>query len=98
MTCGGGGGAARAPGGWARAGGPLAAGHGARYNGAGYDVRMEVAGTLGTMVVGLDERVPLRSAEPGVTFPPGPPWPGFWDRFSPAYAAEMTAFVAMARG
>jgi myo-inositol 2-dehydrogenase/D-chiro-inositol 1-dehydrogenase len=78
--------------------GTLATVHGSRYNGAGYDVRMEVAGTLGTMVVGLDERVPLRSAEPGVTFPPGPPWPGFWDRFTPAYAAEMTAFVAMARG
>lgn len=78
--------------------GTLVTVQGSRYNGAGYDVRMEVAGTLGTLAVGLDERTPLRSAEPGVRFPAGPAWPGFWDRFTPAYAAEMTAFVAMARG
>ena len=78
--------------------GTLVTVQGSRYNGAGYDVRMEVAGTLGTMVVGLDERAPLHSAEPGVGFPHDQAWPGFWDRFTPAYAAEMTAFVAMARG
>jgi len=78
--------------------GTLVTVQGSRYNGAGYDVRMEVAGTLGTVVVGLDERAPLHSAEPGVAFPHEPAWPGFWDRFTPAYAAEMTAFVSMARG
>jgi myo-inositol 2-dehydrogenase / D-chiro-inositol 1-dehydrogenase len=78
--------------------GTLATLHGSRYNGAGYDVRMELAGTKGTVVVGLDDRVPLRSVEPGVTFPTGEPWPAFWPRFTPAYRAEMTAFVAMARG
>jgi myo-inositol 2-dehydrogenase/D-chiro-inositol 1-dehydrogenase len=78
--------------------GTLATLHGSRYNGAGYDVRMELAGTKGTVVVGLDDRVPLRSAEPGATFPAGEPWPAFWPRFTPAYRAEMTAFVAMARG
>lgn len=78
--------------------GTLVTMHGSRSNGAGYDVRMELAGTRSTMVVGLDERSPLRSAEPGVQFPGGPPWPGFWDRFAPAYAAQMNAFVAMARG
>jgi myo-inositol 2-dehydrogenase / D-chiro-inositol 1-dehydrogenase len=72
--------------------------HGSPYNGAGYDVRMELAGTTGTIVVGLDEQVPLRSVEPGVTFPGGEPWPAFWPRFTPAYRAEMTAFVAMVRG
>ncbi|GMA88122.1 hypothetical protein GCM10025868_33720 [Angustibacter aerolatus] len=78
--------------------GTLATVQGSRHNGAGYDVRMELAGTDDTLVVGLDERVPLRSAEPGVAFPHQPSWPGFWDRFTPAYVAEMTAFVAMARG
>lgn len=76
----------------------LATVQGSRYNGAGYDVRMEIACTAGTVVVGLEENVPLRSVEPGVTFPSGTPWPGFWPRFTPAYRAEMTAFVAMVRG
>ena len=78
--------------------GTLATLQGSRYNGAGYDVRMELAGTKGTVVVGLEDRVPLRSVEPGVTFPAGEPWPAFWPRFTPAYRAEMTAFVAMVRG
>lgn len=78
--------------------GTLVTVQGSRCNGAGYDVRMEVAGTRATMAVGLDDRSPLRSAEPGVSFPHDPAWPGFWDRFTPAYGAEMTAFVAMARG
>jgi myo-inositol 2-dehydrogenase/D-chiro-inositol 1-dehydrogenase len=78
--------------------GTLVTMQGSRYNGAGYDVRMELAGTAGTIVVGLDEQVPLRSVEPGVTFPGGEPWPAFWPRFTPAYRAEMTAFVAMVRG
>jgi myo-inositol 2-dehydrogenase/D-chiro-inositol 1-dehydrogenase len=77
--------------------GSLVTVQGSRYNGAGYDVRMELAGTTGTIVVGLDEKVPLRSVEPDVTFPAGEPWPAFWPRFTPAYRAEMTAFVAMVR-
>ncbi len=71
---------------------------GSRYNGAGHDVRMEVAGTLGTWAVGLDEHTPLASAEPGVEFPAGPPWPNFWVRFHAAYVAELNAFVDVARG
>lgn len=78
--------------------GTLVTVQGSRYNGAGYDVRMELAGTDGTCVVGLDERTPVRSAEDDVAFPGQPPWPGFWERFRPAYRAEMTAFVAMVRG
>ncbi len=78
--------------------GTLVTVQGSRYNGAGYDVRMEIAGTLATVAVGLDEHAPLRSAEPGVTFPGAPAWTGFWPRFVDAYVAEMTAFVAMARG
>jgi myo-inositol 2-dehydrogenase/D-chiro-inositol 1-dehydrogenase len=71
---------------------------GSRYNGAGYDVRMELAGTLGTWAVGLDDRVPLTSAEPGVEFPAGPPWPDFVTRFEAAYVAELEAFIEAARG
>ena len=78
--------------------GTVATMQGSRYNGAGYDVRMEVAGTKATHVVGLAERSPVRSAEPGVGFPGGPPWVLFWDRFRAAYAAEIHAFVEMAAG
>ncbi len=77
--------------------GTLATLQGSRYNGAGYDVRMELAGTLGTWAVGLDDRVPLTSAEPGVTFPAGPAWPEFVTRFGAAYVAELTAFLAAVR-
>lgn len=78
--------------------GTLVTVQGSRYNGAGYDVRMEVAGTLATAAVGLDAKAPLRSTEPGITFPSEPAWTGFWPRFIDAYVAEMTAFVGMARG
>ena len=71
---------------------------GSRYNGAGHDVRMELAGTRATWAVGLDDRTPLRSAEPDVDFPDGEPWPNFWQRFLPAYVAEIEAFVEYAAG
>jgi myo-inositol 2-dehydrogenase/D-chiro-inositol 1-dehydrogenase len=38
-----------------------------RYNAAGYDVRLEVLGSEDSISAGLDDRLPLRSAEPGVT-------------------------------
>lgn len=71
---------------------------GSRYNGAGHDVRMELAGTEATYVVGLDERSPWTSAEDQVSFPTGAPWPNFWVRFTPAYVAEINAFVEVAKG
>ena len=43
-------------------------------------------------------RTPLRSVEPGVPPPAGPAWADFIDRFTPAYAAEFTAFIRVARG
>jgi myo-inositol 2-dehydrogenase / D-chiro-inositol 1-dehydrogenase len=70
---------------------------GSRYNGAGHDVRMELAGTKATYAVGLDERTPITSTE-GTSFPDGDPWPNFWVRFTPAYVAEINAFVAVAQG
>ncbi|GAA2151626.1 Gfo/Idh/MocA family protein [Actinomadura napierensis] len=78
--------------------GTVATMQGSRYNGAGYDVRMELSGTAGTWVVGLDERAALRSAEPGVDWPSGDAWGNFWDRFEPAYAAEIGTFLDVARG
>src|SRR5690606_7987571 len=78
--------------------GTLATVQGSRYNGGGYDVRAELAGTAGTYVVGLDHRAPLRSAESGVDWPGGRPWPDFWARFAPAYRAEMNAFLDLVAG
>jgi myo-inositol 2-dehydrogenase/D-chiro-inositol 1-dehydrogenase len=78
-------------------GGALATLQGSRYNGGGYDVRMEVAGTAGTWAVGMDPRVPLRTSEGGLVGAPAT-WPNFWERFAPAYAAEMAAFLDLARG
>lgn len=71
---------------------------GSRYNGAGHDVRMELAGTRATYVVGLDERSPWTSAEHRVAFPGSDPWPNFWVRFTPAYVAEINTFVEVAKG
>ncbi|MFF7375523.1 Gfo/Idh/MocA family oxidoreductase [Streptomyces massasporeus] len=69
-----------------------------RMNGAGYDVRMELAGERDQIVVGLDDRTPIASTEP--TGPPAAdkPWTGFLERFGPAYEAELNAFVEVVRG
>ncbi|MFD9893137.1 Gfo/Idh/MocA family oxidoreductase [Amycolatopsis sp. NPDC059027] len=64
-----------------------------RYNGAGHDVRLEVLGSVANVVVGLDDRVPLRSVEPGVPALPGPVYPGFMERFRPAYTSELKTFL-----
>ncbi|MFI8914642.1 Gfo/Idh/MocA family oxidoreductase [Streptomyces sp. NPDC053513] len=69
-----------------------------RCNGAGYDVRMELAGERDQIVVGLDDRTPLTSAEPQGPPAPDKPWPGFLERFAPAYEAELDAFVRLVRG
>jgi myo-inositol 2-dehydrogenase/D-chiro-inositol 1-dehydrogenase len=66
-----------------------------RYNAAGYDVRLEVLGSAASIAVGLDERTPLRSVEPGAVFPAGPPYPQFFQRFADAYRAELAAFIAV---
>ncbi|GAA2738310.1 Gfo/Idh/MocA family oxidoreductase [Pedococcus aerophilus] len=69
-----------------------------RYTGQGHDVRLEVVGSRGSVAVGLDDSLALRSVEPGVSFPPGPVHVSFMDRFLPAYRAELTAFADVARG
>ena len=69
-----------------------------RYNGAGYDVRLEACGSAGSMTAGLDDRTPVTSSEPGVTWPAGTPYQGFAERFAAAYAAELAAFVELVAG
>jgi len=78
--------------------GTLATASATRLNGAGYDVRMELAGELDQIVVGLDDRTPIASTEP--TGPPAAdkPWTGFLERFGPAYEAELAAFVEVVLG
>ena len=78
--------------------GTLVTSQGSRYNGAGYDARMELAGTDSTLAVGLDERTPVRSSERGATFPAGPAQDGFQSRFAAAYEAEMAAFKDVVAG
>jgi myo-inositol 2-dehydrogenase / D-chiro-inositol 1-dehydrogenase len=69
-----------------------------RYNGAGHDVRLEIQGSAGSLVVGLDDHSALRSAEPGITFPSGRSHATFAERFARAYTAEMAAFLELVRG
>lgn len=69
-----------------------------RYNGAGHDIRMEAHGSKGAMMVGLDDSLAFRSAEPGVAFPPGPQCWSFLERFHSAYRAELAAFIEVAQG
>ncbi|MEV0740731.1 Gfo/Idh/MocA family oxidoreductase [Streptomyces sp. NPDC050549] len=69
-----------------------------RLNGAGYDVRMELAGELDQIVVGLDDRTPIASTEPSGPPAATKPWTGFLERFGPAYEAELIAFVEVVVG
>ncbi|MFH9070614.1 Gfo/Idh/MocA family protein [Streptomyces alboflavus] len=78
--------------------GTLATATATRCNGAGYDVRMELAGEDDQLAVGVNDRTPLTSAEPDGPPAPEKPWPGFLERFAPAYEAELAAFVEVVRG
>lgn len=69
-----------------------------RYNGAGHDVRMEVLGSEGTLGVGYDDSLAVRSAEEGVDYPRGPQKRSFMERFRPAYRAELAAFCDVVAG
>ena len=72
------------------AGGGLVILSGTRHDPLGYDVRLEVFGTKDSLVAGLDERTPLAGR-------PGPAYRDFWDRFEPAYRAELETFVRSIR-
>jgi myo-inositol 2-dehydrogenase/D-chiro-inositol 1-dehydrogenase len=69
-----------------------------RYNAAGYDVRLELLGSAGSVCAGLDDQMPLRSAEPHHRFPAGPAQRDFVGRFRNAYAAELAFFIDVADG
>ncbi|MEU9314153.1 Gfo/Idh/MocA family oxidoreductase [Streptomyces sp. NPDC048256] len=69
-----------------------------RHNACGYDVRLELHGMKDSIAVGLEDKLPLRSVEPGVTFPAGTPHDFFMDRFTAAYRAELTAFTEVVAG
>ncbi|WEH36917.1 Gfo/Idh/MocA family oxidoreductase [Streptomyces sp. AM 4-1-1] len=77
--------------------GTLASCTATRHNGAGYDVRMEVSGSRGTLAAGLTARTPVVGTD-------GDPWPverpheGFLTRFRDAYTAELTAFTELVAG
>ena len=70
----------------------------ARHNPLGYDVRMELFGSRDSVVVGWDARSPVRSLEPSAPPLAAKPYPDFHDRFADAYAAEIDAFLDVARG
>ncbi|MEA2619688.1 MAG: myo-inositol 2-dehydrogenase / D-chiro-inositol 1-dehydrogenase [Chloroflexota bacterium] len=70
----------------------------ARHDPLGYDIRAELFGSKDSIAVGLGPRTPIRSVEPGVPPPAGPAWPDFLDRFEPAYRAEFSEFIRVARG
>ncbi|MGW1504906.1 Gfo/Idh/MocA family protein [Streptomyces mirabilis] len=69
-----------------------------RHNARGHDVRLELHGMKDSIAVGLEDRLPLRSVEPGTTFPAGTPHTFFMDRFAAAYRAELTAFTEVVAG
>lgn len=69
-----------------------------RHDPLGHDVRTEVFGSRDSVSVGVGPRMPLRSLEPGVPPPAGPPWHIFLDRWDDAYRDELVAFVDVAAG
>lgn len=79
------------------AGGAHALLAGGRHDPAGYDHRIEVFGSRDCLAVGLDERTPLTSLEPGGRAPDDP-YPGFPERFRRAYLAEVATFVDVVAG
>lgn len=65
-----------------------------RYNGAGYDIRMELFGTTETLSVGFGTFMPVTSAEPDFVFEQaGDRFPNFYPRFTPAYKSEIHEFI-----
>lgn len=79
-------------------GGALAVVSNSRYNARGHDVQLEVHGSKDSVAAGLGPGLPLRSAEPGVSFQDGKPFTFFMDRFAAAFRAELTAFTEVVAG
>lgn len=71
---------------------------GGRHDPLGYDVRTEIFGSGDSIAIGLDERTPLRSVEPGMSPSGEPAYPNFQARFEDAYRAEIEQFLRLVRG
>jgi myo-inositol 2-dehydrogenase / D-chiro-inositol 1-dehydrogenase len=69
-----------------------------RHDPLGYDIRMELVGSGDSIAVGWDERLPLRSVEPGAPPAPADAYRNFQHRFRDAYRAEIEVFVEVAAG
>ena len=79
-------------------GGAIAVVSNTRYNARGHDVRLEVHGTRDSLAAGLGPGLPLRSAEPGVSFPDGKPFTFFMDRLAEAFRVELATFTEVVAG
>ncbi len=73
--------------------GALAVVSNSRYNARGHDVRLELHGSNDSVAAGIEPKWPIRSTEPGVSFPGGKPHFFFMDRFADAFRKELTAFT-----
>ncbi|GAB08040.1 dehydrogenase [Gordonia amarae] len=69
-----------------------------RYNGRGYDCRLEVHGSTDSVVAGWDPGTPVRNLDPGCAFPDGSPHGFFMDRFAQAYRRELGEFCDLVGG
>ena len=69
-----------------------------RYNPRGYDVRLEVHGSVDSVAAGLDDGLPLRALGPGAVSTAGPPHRFFMDRLAAAFRAELAAFTEVVAG
>ncbi len=80
------------------ASGTLAVVSNSRYNARGHDVRLEVHGSTDSIAAGVEPKWPIRSTEPGATFPDGKPHYFFMDRFAAAFRKELAAFTEVVAG
>ena len=69
---------------------------GGRYDPLGYDIRLELLGSLDSIVVGMDDRIALRSVEPGAPRP-NTGYRDFMERFESAYRGELETFLERVR-
>jgi myo-inositol 2-dehydrogenase / D-chiro-inositol 1-dehydrogenase len=79
-------------------GGALGVISNARYNGRGYDCRLEVHGFDNTVVAGWDQGVPVQNTDPATDFPTGTPHNFFMDRFTEAFRTELAGFLDVVKG
>ena len=70
-----------------------------RHDPLGYDIRMELLGSGDSVVVGWDDRLPLRSIEPGGHPAPAEAYANFQQRFAEGVSCRRPqAFVDVAAG